>query len=108
MEISKEELMEELKGVQRIVINDCYGGFGLSERAIREYSKLTGMTVEEIDAREIPRNDPYLVRLVRELGMGANGAHSNLKIVDVPGDVQWEIAEYDGAEWVAEKHRTWQ
>jgi hypothetical protein len=40
--------------------------------------------------------------------MAANGAHANLKIVEVPPDVEWQIEEYDGNEWVAEKHRTWQ
>lgn len=26
---------------------------------------------------------------------------------EVPDDVQWQIEEYDGREWVAETHRTW-
>jgi hypothetical protein len=39
--------------------------------------------------------------------MGANGTYANLKVVTIPGDVDWEIGEYDGMEWVAEKHRTW-
>jgi hypothetical protein len=30
-----------------------------------------------------------------------------LQIVVIPDDVKWEIHENDGAEWVAEKHRTW-
>lgn len=107
MEMSKEEFMNELRGIQRIVINDCYGGFGLSERAFREYKQLAGITDPEFYDRNIPRDDPYLVKVVRELGMTANGANANLKIVEVPGDVLWDIAEYDGVEWVAEKHRTW-
>jgi hypothetical protein len=39
--------------------------------------------------------------------MAANGAHANLKIVEIPGDVSWHIGEYDGNEWVAEDHRSW-
>jgi hypothetical protein len=39
--------------------------------------------------------------------MGANGLHANLKIVEIPGDIEWLVQEYDGAEWIAEKHRTW-
>jgi hypothetical protein len=31
-----------------------------------------------------------------------------LLIVEVPADVDWYIEEYDGLEWVAEKHRTWE
>jgi len=26
----------------------------------------------------------------------------------VPDDVKWHIAEFDGWEWVAEDHRTWE
>lgn len=30
-----------------------------------------------------------------------------LILEDIPDDVEWEIEEYDGLEWVSEKHRTW-
>ena len=64
-----------------------------------------------LDNREIPRDDPRLIQVVEELGAdhrsGASGACANLTIVEVPDDVEWEIQEYDGNEWVAEKHRTW-
>lgn len=103
-----QKFLEDLKtGVRYIVINDCYGGFGLSERAIREYRQMAGITVGDFYDRDIPRDDPYLVKLVRDLGSSANGPHANLKIVEIPGDVQWLVQEYDGAEWVAEVHRTW-
>jgi len=55
--------------------------------------------------RYVVINDCY--KIVKELGMAANGAHSNLKIVEIPGDIEWLVQEYDGAEWVAEAHRTW-
>ena len=105
---AKQKFLEDLKtGVRAVVINDCYGGFGLSPRAIEQYRRLACVTATDLYDRDIPRDDPYLVKVVRELGMGANGPHSNLKIVEIPGDVEWLIQEYDGAEWVAEKHRTW-
>ncbi len=106
--MDKNKFIEELRGIQRIVINDCYGGFGLSVRAKNEYCKMAGIDVKDCSDRDIPRDDPYLVKVVKELGMAANGPHANLKIVEVPGDVDWMVSEYDGAEWVAEKHRTWQ
>jgi len=56
---------------------------------------------------DIERNDQYLVRVVEELGDDVNGRFSELKVVDIPDDVEWQIDEYDGAEWVAEVHRTW-
>lgn len=101
------KLIEELRGIRRIVINDCYGGFGLSDRALDEYKKLTGIADPDFYDRDIARDDPYLVKVVREMGMGANGKFSNLKIVEVPADVEWILQEYDGAEWIAEAHRRW-
>lgn len=54
------------------------------------------------------RAHPLLVRVVEELGAKAGGRHAELKIVDIPPDVKWEIKEYDGRETVVEKHRTWE
>ena len=58
-------------------------------------------------ARDLERNDPLLIQVVEELRKGADGDHAELKIVEIPDDVEWQIDEYDGVEWVAEKHRTW-
>lgn len=58
--------------------------------------------------RDLARDDPDLVAVVEELGNQANGRHAELKIVDIPDDVNWYIEEYDGQEWVAERHRTWE
>ena len=102
----------------KIVINACHGGFGLSDEALRIYKaakEIRGVPAtfhDEDDFGEdseyhIPRNDPVLVAVVEKLGERANGKHADLKIVEIPDDVQWEIEEYDGSEWVAEKHRTW-
>jgi hypothetical protein len=44
---------------------------------------------------------------VEELGEAANGSYARLKVVEIPDDVEWTIKEYDGDEWIAEKHRTW-
>ena len=38
---------------------------------------------------------------------GPFGFAANLKIVEVPDDVNWEVVQYDGLEHIAEKHRTW-
>lgn len=99
------ELIQELKGTVSIVINDCYGGFGLSKAAIELYQQLTGDTV--YDTHLIPRDDPALIKVVTDLKNQANSATSKLKIVKIPADVKWHIQEYDGIEWIAEDHRTW-
>lgn len=103
-----QRFLNDLKtGIRYVVINDCYGGFGLSDKAIKIYKERAGITDPQFYDRDIPRDDPYLINIVKELGMGANGSYANLKIVEIPGDIEWLIQDYDGAEWVAEKHRTW-
>ena len=58
--------------------------------------------------RDVDRDDPDLVRVIEELGDNANGKFADLKVVEIPADVEWQIEEYDGAEWISEKHRTWE
>lgn len=57
--------------------------------------------------RSIARDDLALVQVVREMGADANTQFSNLKVVEIPDGIEWDIEEYDGREWVAEKHEVW-
>lgn len=91
----------------KVVINTCYGGFGLSDEALAKYKAIKGIT-EEVYYWNIERDDPALVQVVEEMGDAAAGSYAYLKIVNIPDDVQWYIEEDDGMEWVAETHRTWQ
>lgn len=92
----------------KLVINTCYGGFSVSEDGIARYLEITGIKPSKnFYNRDIPRNDPALVQVVEEMGADADGRCAELKVVDIPDDVEWQIEEYDGIEWVAEKHRTW-
>jgi len=146
----------------KIVINRCYGGFGLSYEGVMYYARLKGIRLyayvekwednlyadETYDASDetiipfekrkskastitiyyatkkglknrrelskylwsvddIERNDPALVRTVEDLKERANGYAAELKVVEIPDDVDWEITEYDGLEQVEEKHRVW-
>jgi hypothetical protein len=122
-------LIEHLRGYQDIVINTCHGGFGLShgaQIAYLERSQIPYRLVARDDRhsnqrygpmvmvkgkhwydKDIPRDDSVLVTVVRELGLAANGEHARLKIVRIPANVDWQIDDYDGKEWVSEKHRTW-
>jgi len=103
-----QKFLDTLKtGVRYVVINDCYGGFGLSNEAIERYKELAGITDPSWHDRDIARDDPYLVKIVKEMGAMASSGLANLKIVEIPGDVSWHVAEYDGGGWVAEDHRTW-
>ena len=60
-----------------------------------------------VSSREVKRSDPNLLRVIEEMGDKANGACATLKVVEIPDDVDYVIEEYDGNEWVAERHRTW-
>lgn len=113
--------------MKKIVINQCFGGFGLSHDAIVMYAHLSGTVlvfqetkfgfnhyyIDEVNddnyfsCYTIARDDPYLVQVVEALGTRANGSHSELKVVEIPDSVDWHIHEYDGSEYVAENHRTW-
>lgn len=57
--------------------------------------------------RDMDRDDPDLVAIVEEMGAKADGGCAELKIVEIPAEVEWQIEEYDGREHVSEKHRTW-
>jgi hypothetical protein len=47
-----QQLIEHIKGVRRIVINDCFGGFGLSEEAVAAYLQLLGKPVWPEDNKQ--------------------------------------------------------
>jgi len=85
----------------KIVINDCYGGFGLSEEAEELYVQKKNISGPL--RGDILRNDSVLVEVVETLGDKASGIYSKLKVVEIPDDVtDWRIEEYDGWEHIAE------
>ncbi len=150
--------------MKKVVINNCFGGFSLSQKATKRLAELNGKkcyffeggyskpytpsfgndglfwsaftvpnpndyikdtsdwadwTNEQkkeynslfesisLTSRPEDRADPKLVQVIEELGAEANGRCADLKIVEIPDDIEYEISEYDGNEHVAEKHRTW-
>lgn len=94
--------------MQRIVINKCFGGFGLSDEALDLYKAKSGIGKnDEVYDRNIERDDSTLIEVIEELGPMAYGDCSELKIVEIPDGVEWTIEEYDGKEWISEVHRTW-
>jgi len=93
--------------MQKIVVNNRYGGFSLSDVGLERYRELSGRKTFDFFFDDLERDDPHLVEVVNELGVDANDWCSELKIIEIPDDVEWEICEYDGREWVAEKHRKW-
>ena len=91
----------------KVVINSCFGGFGLSDAALDEYKSRSDITDPDFYYYDIPRDCPVLVAMVEEQGIAINGAFSDLKVVEIPDGINWYIEEYDGREHIAERHRTW-
>lgn len=100
----------------KIVINKCYGGYGLSNEAIELYLTKKNIPIV-IDPRSdsyfryyvvgenntftdhnIRRHDPILVEVVEELKEKANGRHAKLEIIEIPDGCHYQIDEYDGME----------
>ena len=83
----------------KIVINICHGGFSLSEEAQKLYCQYSMIEwkdwQEDWSYYDIERNNQYLVRVVEELGDSASGRFAELKVVDIPDDVEWQIDFYD-------------
>ena len=114
---------------RKILINSDFGGFGLSDQAIELYLNKKGLkfTIEKksplfskrsfifyvngvyFNEHELKRDDPALIKTVEEIGLKESAdTFGSFKIVKIPYDVEWELKEYDGSEWIAQKHRTWQ
>jgi len=53
------------------------------------------------------RSHPLVIKVVEELGEKSWDRHAELKIVEIPDGVEYEINDYDGIETVHEKHRSW-
>lgn len=113
----------------KVVINRCYGGFSLSEKAILRYAEIKGIKLEKVEDgywscfvnvdlddddpdkhfydRGLKRNDPALIQVVEELGEDADGSCASLRITEIPDSTNWQIDEYDGMECVEEVHQRW-
>ena len=76
----------------KILINNTYGGFGLSDAV---YEKIGN----DWDGS---RDDPKLISAVEELGLEESGGYcAKLAIVEIPDEAtDWDIDEYDGWESV--------
>jgi hypothetical protein len=92
-----------------VVYNRCYGGFSVSDAAMRRMVELgsaraaAGLVVVRDGGwpwSDWPRHDPRLVRVVLELGDAASGDCANLGVYEVEDDEGYQIEEYDGKERV--------
>lgn len=86
----------------KIVINKAYGGFGLTDEMMKAVGYKPRSAADM--GWNYDRTDPKLIGYLESIP--ENERHG-LKVVEIPDDVQWEIEEYDGMEWISEVHRQW-
>lgn len=111
---------------KEIVINRCYGGYGLSSVAIKKYLDIKNipyyvnsasdyLDTEYVYLKEdnsiftdsdLERDDPVLIQVVKELENSANDDYSRLQVVKIPSKLKYKIIEYDGYESVTEDFKT--
>lgn len=110
----------------KIAINKCYGGFGLSDKATEaflalkdtEFTRTAGSYFyasngeyiylpDLFESRIAFRTDPDLIAIIEAMGEDAWGECAELSVIEIPDGVAVTVQEYDGQEWVAEVHRTW-
>jgi hypothetical protein len=118
----------------KVILNKCFGGFGVSEMGIRHCrekgaawaqwpnSYLKGEFFSEDDGspsamtcdsawvaegREAgARECPHLIALI-ESGAYKDDHCSRLKVVEIPDGVTYEIDDYDGQESIGQPRTVW-
>ena len=82
----------------KVIINKCYGRYGLKPEILKQLG---------LNNYYKTRTNEDLIRMIEE-GRDISGRFAELKVVEIPDDVEYIIEEYDGIEWIAEKHRIWE
>ena len=85
----------------KVVYNNCFGGFGLSVKALEDYNHLSKNTFKYAEC--IDREDSTLIKLIedyKKTGINVNDNYSRLNIKEFPVKykeyLKW--SEYDGKE----------
>jgi hypothetical protein len=102
----------------KLLINNCYGGFGISHEACKLWLERNNISFIEstddygepllnIDGKPayveymIAPNDPYIIQIFEEKGSEfVSGYCSELILVEVPDGCFYKIGEYDGMEHI--------
>ena len=100
----------------KVLVNVCYGGYGISLEAEQLYFTKKGISFELIEEKygrgkylidgevayaELDRDDPILIEVVEEIGSErASGEHAELLISEIPDGCDYSIHEYDGIEYI--------
>lgn len=99
--------------MNKVVINNCYGGFGLSKAALQwlkdnaknENTRTLVANVQDKEYGEfqvshtLARHDKDLVACVEALGNEASGTYASLVVRTIDSNM-YRISEYDGLETI--------
>lgn len=101
---------DSAEGTVKIMFNNCFGGFSLSDQAVAMYKAKKGIPDHEALAYasdEFPRHDEDMIAIVEALGPEASGQCSEIRIAKIPAKFlsYYYISEYDGSESVSVDHK---
>lgn len=90
----------------KIVINSCYGGFGLSEAGEKRFLEKSG---KEYDVFTTERHDPILIEIIQENSPEYLYNYCKPRIVDFPDIFEYcyIIRDYDGLERISIDYEKW-
>ena len=98
----------------KIAINTDWGGFSLSIEALKYLGIKPSKREDGSDYwahwhfNDDDRANPMLIQAIEVLSPAVcNGPGADIKVVEIPDDVDWEIHDYDGRETIHEIHQTW-
>ena len=88
-----------------VMYNARFGGYGFSDEAIRLYNQRKaelGQPTLKNSWEVIPRTDPVMIQIVRELHDRANSLFSRIWLEEIPSEYanHFSITEYDGNETI--------
>ena len=88
----------------KVLINNCYGGFGISKKFEDHIKSSTeGQLINKYELSA--RHNQFLVEEAIKFGLDkAGGMCAQLSVVDLPDGCEYKIGEYDGMEWIED---TW-
>ena len=101
----------------KIILNKCFGGFGVSKQALEECAGAIWTEGASTDASDYvclsyesedkARVCPRLIAMVERDSEAASGPCAALDVVEIPDNEEWEIQEYDGQERIGPPVTVW-
>lgn len=84
----------------KVLINKCYGGYGLSEEFVNHLIT-NNLVPQDSNSYTINRNNQKIIEEAIKFGLeNVNGFCAKLEIVELPDGCNYNIGEYDGQEWI--------